>query len=515
VRVSAVVPTRAAAKIDGKRTAARVLRPTRLERRSTSGWVAAARASTTRAGRVAYSITTPQASTAYRIVAPAKRVLVNRKVGGRTVSKRVTLRAWTGPVRMVSVTAPPTQQPTQQPTAVTELLRVRSDGTGGVGAGTGELSADGRWVAFEAYDGILPGDSNGVWDVFLHDRVTGTTVLVSHDVVDGPGNGASYNARISADGRFVVFQSDAGDLTQDDENEALDVFVFDRWSGSVDLVSRTEIAVGNGHSVDPDISADGRYVVFATFADNLRPDTPHGDTQVVLVDRQTGLLHPVSRPSLEAANGSSGQPSISDDGRRIVFSSMASDLVSRDGNGTADVFVWDNEAFSLRAVSRTPSRTTATGASTAARISGDGSTIVYASEADDLVADDDNEASDVFRYDVTTRRTSMVSRTPLGRPGNGASDEADVNGDGSRVVFISRSTDLDPSSRRNQVFLAEGGQPIKLVSMSRANPRPGNGQTRRPSISADGSVVAFYSDSSDLVEGTTTQEGRLYVRLRP
>jgi Tol biopolymer transport system component len=519
VLVEASVPTRAGARLAGGRVSIRVTRPARLERRTGDGWTTDRSSRTDRSGRVVFSVPSSAVPVAYRVTAPARKVVLSKRRGGDVVRRTVRLAPWTGPVRTVGgggtpdAGQQPTQQPAQQP-ATTELLRVHPDGSGHIGAGSAEISASGRWVAFETNEDIAPLDDNGGWDVYLHDRETGATELASRTTSGESGAGASFWPRISPDGRFVVFQSYAEDLASDDTNEASDVFIFDRETETVELVSRTATEVGSWHSGFADVSADGRYVVFDTMADNLRPDTPSGDTQVVRVDRWTGEIRAVSWPYLEPASGSSSRPAISDDGQRVVFTSDASDLVARDDNGAPDVFIRDLATWTLRAVSRAPSRSTASGRSEEARISGDGSTVAFTSDAFDLVADDDNDVNDVFRYDVAQRQTSLLSRTPGGRPGNAGSHGAAVSGDGRAIAFVSIATDLSPGAGRSQIYLVESGRPPELVSTGLSG-LPGDGGAAYPSLGADGHLVAFRSDSGDLVPGTEAGVNRFFVRRRP
>ena len=212
------------------------------------------------------------------------------------------------------------------------------------------ISADGRFVAFHSVaTDLVGGDTNGVGDIFVHDRQTGLTTRVSVDSVGNQANGDSNFAAISADGRFVAFHSVATNLLGAgvDTNGTTDIFVHDLQTGLTTRVSVDSAGnQANDHSVLAAISADGRFVAFESFATNLLGvggDT-NGVWDVFVHDRQTGLTTRVSVDSAgNQANSDSHLPAISADGRFVAFHSVATNLVGAgvDTNGTTDVFVHD------------------------------------------------------------------------------------------------------------------------------------------------------------------------------
>jgi hypothetical protein len=211
------------------------------------------------------------------------------------------------------------------------------------------VSAHGRYVAFASQaTNLVPGDTNGFGDVFVRDRLSGTTERVSLDSGGAQGNSASYDPSISADGRFVAFVSDAINLVPGDTNGKPDIFVRDRQSGRTERISVNSAgAQGDDQSAIPSISADGRFVAFASQATNLVPGDTNGLMDVFVHDRLSGLTERVSVDSFGAqGNGISALfgLSISADGRFVAFESYASNLVHGDTNGYEDVFVHDRSA---------------------------------------------------------------------------------------------------------------------------------------------------------------------------
>jgi hypothetical protein len=197
-------------------------------------------------------------------------------------------------------------------------------------------------VAFESYAGnLVENDTNGTLDIFVHDRLTGITERVSVDSSGMQGNSTSQNASLSADGRYVAFESYAGNLIATDTNGAIDVFVHDRLTGITERASVDSSGMeGNSSSRNASLSADGRYVAFESYAGNLVATDTNGAIDVFVHDRLTGITERVSVDSSGMQGNSSSQNvSLSADGQYVGFVSYASNLVSADINGYADVFV--------------------------------------------------------------------------------------------------------------------------------------------------------------------------------
>jgi archaellum component FlaF (FlaF/FlaG flagellin family) len=255
-----------------------------------------------------------------------------------------------------------------------ERVSVASDGSQANGeSALPAISADGRYVTFQSSAGnLVSGDTNGYWDVFVHDRQTGQTSRVSVASDGSQGNGVLQCPMISADGRYVAFNGWADNLVPGDTNylcdtdvdgiwddNCPDVFVHDRQTGHTQRVSvASDGSQGNGGvSQYLAISADGRYVVFASSSSNLEPEfSDTNETWDIFVhDQQTGQTRRVSM----ASDGSQGDkiseyPAISADGRCVAFGSYATNLVPGDTNSYIDVFVWAGPVTYLPLVLKEP-----------------------------------------------------------------------------------------------------------------------------------------------------------------
>ncbi len=205
-------------------------------------------------------------------------------------------------------------------------------------------SADGRFVVFESdATNLVPADGNGLRDVFVRDRLLGTTTRMSEVPGGGDASGESRYPSISEDGRWIAFTSDAHDLVIDDTNAAQDVFVFDRNTGQISRVSMGwDGSEGNGDSRTPSINGDGRYVAFRSSATNLVSGPMDSSKFIYVCDLQTGdnELVSVTWAGVEE-NGGSWYPHISANGRHVAFISNSTNLVSFDENGGNDAFMRD------------------------------------------------------------------------------------------------------------------------------------------------------------------------------
>lgn len=266
------------------------------------------------------------------------------------------------------------------------------------------ISPDGRYVAFSSFaDNLVAGDTNFANDIFIHDRQTQTTELVSVNSAEEQANAGSGGAAITPDGRFVAFGSAATNLVPGDvDDAAFDVYLRDRLTGTTEGIST--IAPPSGlvrHSGGPAISADGRFVAFDSWDSNLVPGDTNDRYDIFVLDRNTATVERVSVTDAGVeGNNDSQSPAMSTDGRFVAFSSDADNLVTGDGNFDVDVFVHDRAAHTtVRASVRTDG--TETGfelASFGASLSADGQVVAFESEGA-LVPEDSEFPVDVFVHD--------------------------------------------------------------------------------------------------------------------
>ena len=401
-------------------------------------------------------------------------------------------------------------------TGITTRVSIASDGTqANNNSEEPSISADGRFVAFVSYaDNLVSGDTNQVTDIFVRDRSMGQTELVSKSSSGALGNNYSYAPSISADGRFVAFQSIASNLVSGDTYIGADIFIHDRLTGQTELVSISSAGVqGDGDSYEPSISADGRFVAFESYADNLVSD----DTvfwNVFIRDRGTGQTELISKSSEgEPGNEPSGEPSISADGRFVAFRSGASNLVSGDANEWGDIFVYDRQTGQVELVSVASNGAQGNNYPDKPSISADGRFVAFSSYASNLVIDDTNLVEDVFVHDRQTRETRRVSISSTGVQGDNWSERPVTSADGRFVAFMSDAHNLVSGDTNLDVDIyvhdLQTGQ-TECVSVNRDGAQ-GDGNSFDPSISAAGRFVAFFGNSTNLVYGDTNGAQDVFV----
>jgi Tol biopolymer transport system component len=401
----------------------------------------------------------------------------------------------------------------------TERISVDSAGMPSNGvSGHPSISADGRFVAFESQaTNLVAGDTNAVKDVFVHDRVTGTTERVSVDSNGAQANGLSARPSITPDGRFVAFESEATNLVAGDMNSYQDIFIHDRVTGET---SRVSVAFDGGDpdsaSVRATLSADGRYVAFESQAMNLVPNDTFDQSDVFVRDRLNGSTERVSVDSSGAqAFHDSWSASISADGRYVAFESAADNLVPNDTNHTNDVFVHDRATGQTTRVSLNDAGAEANSESGAPAISADGRWVAFYSYASNL-APNGGLGANVFVRDLITAHTTRISQTPAGMPANGLSFGAFISADGRFVGFYSTASNMvsGDTNAASDTFVHDrftGGMRIVSVDSSGGL---GNDGSYGGSMSADGRWVAFESVATNLVPGDTNAANDIFVRDR-
>ncbi|MDO8706573.1 MAG: hypothetical protein Q7J84_16675 [Sulfuricaulis sp.] len=327
------------------------------------------------------------------------------------------------------------------------------------------ISADGRFVAFgSAAANLVPGDTNGLPDIFVHDRLTGETTRVSVDSAGNQANGSSDNPAISADGRLVAFRSSAKNLVPDDTNNTGDIFVHDRLTGQTTRVSVD--SAGNQadrDSYNPEISADGRFVAFFSYATSLVPNDTNSTRDIFVHDRLTGQTTRVSVDSAgNQANGDSSIPAISADGRFVTFGSAAANLVPGDTNVSSyDLFVHDRLTGETTRVSVDSAGNQTEGYSYDPSISADGRLVAFRSSANNLVPGDTNGGDDIFVHDRLTGETTRVSVDSSGGQVNLSSDTPSLSADGRFVAFRSFANNLvlGDTNGSYDIFVHDRGAP--------------------------------------------------------
>jgi|GEM_PF-1955747 len=397
----------------------------------------------------------------------------------------------------------------------TQLVSRRGDGTAAQDhCGGTSLSGDGRYVCFGTRDAILPEDDNGKMDVYVLDRETGDIVCASTSSVGDYGNGSASYGKISADGRFVAFGNTSDDLIVPDTNGFSDVFVKDLQTG---VLTRISNAIGsadsaNNHAARPVLSANGRYVAFRSLANDLIVGDTNGEMDVFRFDRWTGTMLRVSNGPAGESNGDSTTPSISGDGSRIAFVSDADNLTIGDTNGERDVFIVDVGGLPTL-VTRNEFGLSANGSSISAAISASGRHVAFTTTAEDLVGPL-NGTGQVVVCRLEDMSFELVSVDPTGQPGSDGSGLATLSADGRYVAFLSYTNGLAPyESVMPDIFVRDtledctwtGSRPSGTVEIA-------NDESLWPALSADGSLLAFTSGATNMVPGDVNAHHDVFLR---
>lgn len=396
---------------------------------------------------------------------------------------------------------------------------------GDLAATKGVISADGRYVAFLSNaTNLVASDTNGRIDLFLRDRLGWTTERISVSSTGAQANGDVTGMAISTDGRYVVYTSWATNLVPNDTNNAVDVFVYDRLAKTTERVNVGPGGVeANDGGSGVAISGDGNRIAFASWATNLVDDDANGATDVFVRDRAAGTTTLVSRYTGSATiegNAASDEPAISADGRFVVFTSGATNLIAAgtDTNGVDDIYLRDLNSTATQRVSVSDTEAQATNSSMYATVSASGRFIAFRSNANNLVAGDTNGDADIFVRDMsgTTIRAS-VSDTEA--QANGASTRPAISWGGTVVAFESDASNLidTDTNGATDVFVRNTGAGTTLRA-SVYGPSIGGSQSisnqpsQYASITSEGGCVCFTTNAWDLVGGDTNGEPDVFVR---
>ncbi len=407
-----------------------------------------------------------------------------------------------------------------------DALGAESDAGSGLSAAAFNrtyLSADGRFVAFwSSATNLVPGDTNGVQDVFVRDLVNGTIERVSVDSAGVQGDGASTDPTISADGNLVAFQSAATNLVAGDTNARLDVFVRNRAAGTTTRVSVDSGGLeGNHDSTRADFSANGQFVAFQSRASNFAVNDTNNKADAFVKELATGVLSCISIDGGGAVgDNTSGAPALSAGGRYVAFHSQASNLVASDTNNQFDVFLRDRQLGTTERLSVGPAGEQADYFSQTPSISADGRYVAFSSTASNLIVGDTNNLFDVFVRDNQLHVTTRISVDSTNFQGNSTSQGSSISADGRYVVFQSSASNLVPNDTNGGAFNLDFDvfvrdrllQTTDRLSTDDFGVEAASGSSLHACVSADASRVAFYSDAANLVPGDANGVRDLFLK---
>src|SRR5438093_816198 len=402
-----------------------------------------------------------------------------------------------------------------------QTMRVSVDSAGvpaNAGATNGVLSADGRYVVFQSSATNLVSGASGT-QVYRHDRVGGATLLVSVASNGNPGNNVSRDASVSANGRYVAFASFATDLVDGDTNGMSDVFVRDTQTGTTAMVSSAGLPADgssglSGLSGRRENSDDGSYVAFTSFATNFAGGSNNGRQQIYVKDMTTGA---VVRASVNAATGEAGDrtsqtPAISGNGQVVAFRSESTNFSPLSISGiTPEIFTRDVVGGTTTLES--PGAAATGRSATTPALSFDGRYLAFESTGVLDPRDLDNGTQDIYLRDRLTGTTALASLSTVALPG-ATSSSPSISGDGRWVGFQSLDDKLVVGDLNGlfDVFLYDRTtEAIKLVSLNDADEQA-NAASFGPSVSFDGQLVLFGSTASNLVSSPASTGSQLYVR---
>lgn len=393
--------------------------------------------------------------------------------------------------------------------AATLTTRVSISSSGAEAEGSSEsasISEDGRYVAFESNANNLAEEATPFYrHIYVHDRDTGDTSLVSKATDGTVGNYTSGHPSISSDGRFVAFHSYI--------NPRYQVFVYDRETGVRTLVSRSNTGtMGNDSSKKPIISGNGRFVVFVSLANNLVENDSNELPDIFVHDRDTGETSRINVASdgtqSTVAPGDSeivwdrAIYSISDDGRYVVFDSSDGALVDNDTNEVSDVFLHDRQAGTTERISVSASGEEGDKYARFGAISGDGRYVVFMTPSH-LLGDG---AGGVFIHDRETKEITRVSLYSDGTLISGISVPGGLSRNGRYVLFSSAS-----SFNYTYLYVHDREDGVTTQVNVAHDGNNDYGKLQSSSISSLGQFVAFSSDGENLVIGDLNASNDVFV----
>ncbi len=380
-----------------------------------------------------------------------------------------------------------------------------------------QISDDGSVVAFRSKARNLdPADTDAIFDIYAKHLGSGDIQLASITSTGTKSNGTSEQPTLSGDGTLVAFQTKASNLDANDTDTLSDIYVKNLSTGALTLVSQTKAGTkSNGVSDEADISADGTMVSFRSTATNLVPADTDTVPDVYEKNLVTGDLSLVSvNGTGTKGNAHSGRPSLSSDGALIAFRSKSTNLLAADPDSAFDIYLKNMSTGSLRLVSADASGTDGNGASTTPMLSSDGTLVAFRSSASNLLAADSDNIYDIYVKNMTTGGLILASTTGTGTKSNGSCVNPSLSADGTAVAFGSFATNFDArdTDTVQDAYVKFLGSGALVLASTSATGTKGNANTLFPWISGDGSLVTFRSDANNLVAGDTDHTGDVYVR---
>jgi Ca2+-binding RTX toxin-like protein len=377
------------------------------------------------------------------------------------------------------------------------------------------VTSNGRFVVFTGFsDDLVVGDTNLSSDIFMKDLDTGFISVISSGAFGVQGNNFSGSPFISADGRVAVWATASDNLVAGDNNGNGDIFARNLKTGVVTRVSvGANGSEGNFDSFGANVSDNGRFVMFHSASTTLTPSPTNGQDHAFLKDIWTGDLQVVDVSTAGAeGNGASTLSAMSGNGRLIAFSSSSTNLVAGDSNANADVFVRDVVAGTTRRVS-----TTGAGAQLALGgdnpdISSNGRFVVFET-ATKIAAGDNNGVTDVYRKDLVTGQTLLVSGSAAGVAPGAISADGSISGDGRYVAFVSFG--FDGTGAVRDVFVKDMvSGAVRRISQT---PAGGNadGNSSAPEISRDGRTIVFDTQAANLLPSDADADFDSYAAPNP
>jgi Tol biopolymer transport system component len=400
------------------------------------------------------------------------------------------------------------------------------------------VSRDGRYIVFISAARLVEEDRNQLRDVYVTDLATGRTTIESVGPSGVSANRESHSADISSDGRYIVFESEAGNLTETSFSEGTaQVFLRDRAAGTIRLLTTHGCrSAGRRPELESGHQCQGTAAAFESGASDL-VTSAHGGRQtsvgVYMISLTAGTRRRLDRTDRSSAVGSSMSPAISADGRYVVFASKA-DLTCQgrpecagepqDRNSLADVYLYDTESNTTKRISRSLAGGDPDGASYDPAISGDGRFVAFVSEASNLTRDSSGRKAQIYLHDIAGSRTELISRTQSGRPANGNSLRPALSFDGSTIAFQSLATSLVCEGRCQgalddinllwDVFVHDR-RTNRMTRMSADGGDEWMENSRGPSIDGAGHVLAFGSWHPIDVSDAAHDEDLFVVRVEP